>query len=263
MKIITFKNIRIIILLSLLAMAAIYTQDQRRNTTSWYQPIEVTIFPINGDGNPKTEHYIQGLSAKNFQDIDHFFVREAKKYDLIVSAPISTKLGDTIDSHPPAPPADRNSILSVMLWSMKLRYWAYMNTPDDKSNTHRIRLYVLYHQGSDSQALEHSLGLAKGLIGIIHAYAKPEQNAQNALVMAHEIFHTVGATDKYDYQNNQPIYPIGYAKPTQIPVLPQRYAEIMAGRIPISRSESTIPKDLRFCIVGETTAEEINWITTP
>jgi len=68
MKVITYKNIRIFILLSLLATAAIYSQDQRLNTTTWYQPIEVTIFPINGDGNPATEQYIQQLSAKQFQD---------------------------------------------------------------------------------------------------------------------------------------------------------------------------------------------------
>lgn len=261
MKVITFKNIRIFVLLSLLALAAIYTQDQRRNSTSWYQPLEVTIYPINGDGSTKTDQYIQQLSTKNFQDIDKFFIREAKRYHLIVDKPIISTLGSTIINHPPAPPADRNTITNVMFWSMKLRYWAFKNTPDNKSNKKRIRLYVLYHQGSDKQALAHSLGLQKGLIGVIHAYAKVEQNAQNVIVMAHEIFHTVGASDKYSYQNNQPIYPIGYAKPEQKPLYPQHYAEIMAGRIPRTQTQSRIPKDLRFSMVGETTAIEINWLT--
>lgn len=98
---------------------------------------------------------------------------------------------------------------------MKLRYWAYQNTPDSKSNSDRIRLFVLYHQGQKDQALEHSLGLQKGLIGIIHAFASRKQNKQNAIVMAHEILHAVGASDKYDYRNNQPIYPQGYAQPNK------------------------------------------------
>lgn len=260
MKVITFKNIRIVALLSLLTLAAIYTQDQRLSTTSWYQPIEVTIFPINGDGTTKTERYIQQLSIKDFQDIDAFFSREAKKYHLVVDNPIVSTLGSMITEQPPAPPIDRNAISKVMLWSMQLRYWAFKNTPDNKSNKNRIRLYVIYHQGSDKQALAHSLGLQKGLIGVIHAYADVQQNRQNALVMAHEIFHTVGASDKYSYQDNQPIYPAGYATPKQQPLYPQRYAEIMAGRIPRSQTQSQIPKDLRFCQVGETTAREINWI---
>jgi len=263
MKVISFKNIRIVILLSLLALAAIYTQDQRLNTTSWYKPIEVIIFPINGDGSAQTERYIQQLSIKNFQDIDTFFADEAARYHLVAEQPIISTLGLTINKHPPAPPTDRNAIFKVMLWSIQLRYWAYSNTPDDKSNKNRIRLYVLYHQGADNQALDHSLGLQKGLIGVIHAYADPIQNSQNALVMAHEILHTVGASDKYADQNNQPIYPVGYAKPTQVPLYPQRFAEIMAGRIPLSQTQSTIPKTLRFSLIGETTAREINWVSTP
>ncbi len=263
MKVISFKNIRIVILLSLLALAAIYTQDQRLNTTSWYQPIEVTIFPINGDGSTNTERYIQQLSTKNFQDIDSFFIREAKRYSLIVDKPIISVLGTSINNSPPVPPADRNATLKIIIWSMQLRYWAYVNTPDDKSNKNRIRLYVLYHQGSENQALSHSLGLQKGLIGIIHAYADQDSNSQNSLIMAHEILHTVGASDKYTYQNNQPIYPSGYAHPEQDPLYPQHFSEIMAGRIPLSQTQSRMPKYLRFCIVGESTAKEINWISTP
>ena len=81
--------------------------------------------------------------------------------------------------------------------------------------------------------------------------------------MAHEILHTVGASDKYNYEDVQPIYPNGYAKPDQKPLFPQRYAEIMAGRIPFNMTQARMPKDLRFCLVGEQTAKEINWITAP
>ncbi|PHS70994.1 MAG: hypothetical protein COB23_01690 [Methylophaga sp.] len=263
MKVFSFRNIRIVFLLSLLAIAAIYTQDQRLNTTSWYQSIDVIIYPINGDGSAITEDYINNLSKKHFIDIDDFFTRGAKQYQLTVVTPIITQLGPIITSHPPAPPADRNAIFQVMLWSMKLRYWAYKNTPDSTSNTDRIRLFVLYRQGENNQALSHSLGLQKGLLGIIHAYSKPKQTRQNALVMAHEILHTVGASDKYNYRNNQPVFPDGYIRPNKQPRYPQRYCEIMAGRIPISATQATMPKDLRFCQVGEITAQQINWILTP
>jgi len=261
MKVFSFRNFRVVILLVLLAFVAFYTQAQRLSTTSWYQPIEVTIFPINGDGVPKTDRYIQSLSAKHFRDIDQFFARNAKKYNLISEQPITTILGNTINSHPPTPP-EQGSTLAIMFWSLKLRYWAYQNTPDNKSNSHRIRLYVLYHQGKPGQALQHSLGLNKGLIGIIHAYATPQQNQQNAVIMAHEILHTVGAIDKYSYQDNQPIYPQGYAQPNKGTLYPQKYAEIMAGRIPLSPTKSTMANSLRRVIVGETTAREVNWITT-
>lgn len=263
MKVFSFKNIRIVILLGILAFTAIYTQEQYLSTTSWYQPISVVIYPINGDKSPKTERFIKDLKTSHFNDVDSFFMRGAKEYHLTVEKPIVTSLGNAISLHPPRPPADLNATLQVIIWSIKLRYWTYKNTPDDISNKNRIRLYVLYHQGSETQALEHSLGLQKGLIGIIHAYAHPSQNKQNSIVIAHEILHTVGAIDKYNYKNNQPIFPSGYAKSEQNPIYPQHFAEIMAGRIPLSKDTVKMPKDLRFCLVGEATAKEINWITSP
>jgi len=261
MKVFSYRNIRVLILLSVLAIAAIYAQDQRLNTTSWFKPIDVVIFPINGDGSNKTANYIQQLSQKDFQDIDDFFQRSAKQYRLIVEQPINTQLGPSIEISPPTPPQNRNALFEVMLWSLKLRYWAYQHTPDDIANNDRIRLYVIYHQTQQGQALAHSLGLQKGLIGIIHAFADRKQNSQNNIVMTHEILHTVGATDKYD-RNNQPVYPEGYAKPEKKPLYPQRFAEIMAGRIPISDQQATIPTTLKLTVVGESTAKEINWIKT-
>lgn len=262
MKVFTFKNIRIVILLGLLAYAAIYTKEQKLNSRSWYKPVYVTIFPINGDNSIETDRYISQLSTADFKDIDTFFSQNAEKYQLIATQPIITTLGQAITALPPTPPADRSATLQVIIWSMKLRYWAYQNTPDSLSNKNRIRLYVLYHQGKQDQALEHSLGLQKGLIGIVHAYADPKQNAQNAIVMTHELLHTVGATDKYD-RFNLPVYPDGYAAPDKSPLYPQHRAEIMAGRTAISEHDAKMPNTLKQVTVGEKTATEINWIHQP
>ncbi len=259
MKVFTFKNVRIVFLLGLLAYAAIYTKEQKLNTRSWYKPISVTIFPINGDDSVETDLYISQLSDSDFNDIDTFFKRNAEKYQLIATQPIITTLGQAITAHPPTPPTDRSAILQVIIWSMKLRYWAYKHTPDSFSNKNRIRLYVIYHQSKENQALEHSLGLQKGLIGIVHAFADPKQNAQNAIVMTHEVLHTVGATDKYD-NSNLPVYPDGYAEPNKSPLYPQRRAEIMAGRMAISEHDAKMPNSLKQVTVGEKTAAEINWI---
>lgn len=258
MKVFSFRNIRILFLLGLLAAALIYTQEQKRNTTSWYKPISVIIFPINGDGSAQTADYINSLSADEFKDIDDFFSRNGRDYRLIAEHPIHTQLGSEIADQPPAPPHSA-STLSAIWWSLRLRYWAYKHTPDTISNQDRIRLYVLYHQAKGQQPLAHSLGLQKGLIGVIHAYADPRQSAQNAVVMTHEILHTVGATDKYD-NHNLPVYPEGYGEPEREPLYPQRYAEIMAGRIAVSADQAKMASSLQAVTVGNQTAKEINWI---
>jgi hypothetical protein len=60
-----------------------------------------------------------------------------------------------------------------------------------------------------------------------------------------------------------PIYPDGYAAPAAQPLLPQKKAELMAGRIAISQASAEIPQSLRDVLVGSVTAEEIGWLNAP
>jgi hypothetical protein len=42
-------------------------------------------------------------------------------------------------------------------------------------------------------------------------------------------------------------------------LLPQAYAEIMAGRVPLSRTDADMPGSLNEALIGNKTAREINW----
>ena len=81
----------------------------------------------------------------------------------------------------------------------------------------------------------------------------------NDVVLAHELLHTLGATDKYDLRNDEPIFPDGYGNPLQVPLLPQRTAELMAGRRIIAPGRWEQVSDLDQVVLGPTTAAEINW----
>ncbi len=259
MRIFTFKNLRILILIIILAAVLLYTQDQRMVTQGWYKPLEVAIFPINADASQNVEQYIEKLNTKNFSAIDKFIKRESEKYDVVSSSPTSTTLGESVSVLPPKPPDSTSNPLAIAFWSMKLRWWAMQNTPDDISNKHRVRVFVLYHEDKPNQKLEHSLGIQKGLLGIVHAFASPEQSKQNNIVIAHELLHTVGASDKYDASGN-PVPPDGLGDPERKPLYPQSRAEIMAGTIAHSSTESEMAKSLKSCVVGEKTALEIGWL---
>jgi len=258
MKVFSFRNLRVVILLICLAIALVYTQEQKRNSTSWFKPLAVIIFPINVDGSSETTKYIDALNKDSFQEIEQFFAEASRQYNLIAQPPISVSVGNRLNEQPPRPPRKAGQLAAIW-WSLKLRFWAYQHTPDNISNTNRIRLFVLYQQPQPNQALPHSLGLQKGLIGIVHAYANQQQSSQNAVVITHELLHTVGAEDKYD-AFNQPVYPVGYAEPELSPLHPQRFAEIMAGRVAISTDTAKMPASLKSTVVGEQTAKEINWI---
>jgi hypothetical protein len=256
---ILFRFFRIILLLSIFIALAFYTKTQKLKSRSWAQPLQVVIFPINGDDSPVVEEYINQLDSVVFNEIDQFFQNEAQHYALITPQPITTHLGVAMLKHPPVSPAPNAGFAEIAWWGLKFRYWAFKNTPDEESNLHRVRMFVHYHETVEGKKLQHSLGLDKGLLSIVHAFASEAQEQQNNIVIAHELLHTVGASDKYN-ANNQPVFPDGYAEPDNSPLFPQVLGEIMAAKIPQSETQSKMAESLDQCVIGEKTAVEINWI---
>jgi hypothetical protein len=84
-------------------------------------------------------------------------------------------------------------------------------------------------------------------------------NGTNDVVIAHELLHTVGATDKYEPGNDAPRFPDGYGDPQQVPLYPQHSAELMAGRRMLSADRWQQAADLDEVVVGPATAQEIRW----
>jgi len=255
-----FRFVRITILVLILINVAVGTWLTRVRSTSWEHPLRVMIFPINADASTATADYIAGLRSEAFQPIAAFVRREGQRYDVSTYSPVDVYLGAEISARPPDPPFGGGT-LQIALWSLQMRLWAWRNAqfsgpaPD-------VRVFVLYHDPEQTTRVAHSLGLQKGLIGVVNAFASKQQQEQNNVVIAHELLHTVGATDKYDTgsASNMPAFPDGYAEPDKVPVLPQDYAEIMGGRIPLSPREAEMPDSLDRVVVGETTAREINWL---
>jgi hypothetical protein len=255
-----FKIIRILILLAVFVGLAFYAKNQKLKSRSWTEPLSVVIYPINGDNNsPVVNEYINDLDDSVFAPVDRFLQQQSEQYKLITKQPTQTHIGPIITVQPPEAPLPGEGYAAIIWWSLKFRYWTYKNTPDSDSNMRRIHVFVLYHEAKPGRSLQHSLGLDKGLAAVVHAFASIDQDQQNNIVIAHEFLHTVGATDKYDVNNNA-LFPIGYADPEQSPLYPQTKAEIMVGRIPLSETEVRMAAGLNECVIGEQTAKEINWL---
>ena len=251
------KNIRVLILLYVLLMVAVGGWLAKSRTTDWDKPLNVIVYAINGDGSTASQKYIDQLDKADFNLIEPFFENESERYKLALKKPVDIFYAGELKIKPPPPPRNY-STFSIMLWSLKLRYWAWKN--DDYPYPEDVRIFVLYFDPGKTKTVAHSLGLQKGLIGVVNAFATKEMKKENHVIIAHELLHTVGATDKYDLRTTLPIYPIGYAEPDRSPVLPQEKAEIMAGRIPISETRAEQPESLEDVKLGKYTAIEINWL---
>jgi hypothetical protein len=239
----------------MVALSAMWTKDR---STDWDAPLYVAIYPINGDGRAATTEYIDNLDHETFIGMEEFFTREAEYYELTIDKPVHIVMAKQINELPPTPPGKSASVLSIMAWSLKMRYWSW--SMDNYDHPKDIQVFVIYFDPEVRKSVAQSLGLQKGLIGVVNAFADEDMYKENNIVIAHELLHTVGASDKYDPRTNQPLFPIGFAEPDREPSLPQKKAEIMAGRIPVDVNKTKSPKSLKKVLLGETTATEIRWL---
>ena len=253
-----FKTFRIIILLLILVGVALDTWRSNTRSVEWKYALPVNIYPINGDSSTVAAEYLHTLTVEDYKPIENFMREEAARHGRGSSASVEIRLGGQINVQPPAPPRN-GSALEVIIWSLKMRWWAWRNT-DTIGPGPQVKLFVLYFDPAQSKRLAHSTGLQKGLIGRVNTFAASSMTKQNNVIIAHEFLHTLGATDKYDPATNQPLFPHGYANPDQKPLLPQRFAEIMAGRTPMSETEAETPATLEDALIGGKTATEINWL---
>jgi hypothetical protein len=253
-----WRNIRIFILLLVLFGVALNTWLEQRATQSWKQPLWVGIFPLNGDGTPRAQAYVESLTANDFTDIETFFEREGHRYGLAVDEPVHIELYPVGHELPPALEPTGNPFM-IAWWSLKLRWYAMHAARVPGRAPPRVRMFVLFHDPSTLDRAPDSHGLQKGLVGVVHAFADRALAGSNNIVIAHELLHTAGATDKYTLDNGAPIFPSGFADRSRQPLYPQDAAEIMAGSRPLSPTRWEMPRSLSSEVVGPETAQEVRW----
>lgn len=253
-----FRFLRIAILLAILVVIAGQQWLTGKRLASWEKPLWITVYPVLLDTDAETRRYAGGLSTESFRDIGVFLKQQAARYDRRLENPAVIQVARPLTALPPALPAE-NSGFRIALWSLKMRWWVWRNGSQDGLVGEDVKMFVLYQKGDSSDLLERSVGIQNGGYGLVNAVASNEKAARNRIVITHELLHILGASDKYDFQTGQPIAPAGLARPAQIPLYPQKHAEIMAGRIAASASHWRYPASLKFCVIGAETAAEIGW----
>ena len=256
-----WRTLRISLLLVLLFAVALGTWLDQHRTTSWQHTVWVGVFPINADGSAVATQYLAQLRETDFAPINEFIAREAQRHGVQLTEPVIVRLYPELARAPPAL-APAAGPLTRIMWSLKLRRYRSQSLDSIARARPQIALFLLYHDPARAPMLPHSVGLQRGLMGVVHLFATRAQRDQNNVVVAHELLHTFGATDKYA-ADDAPLFPDGYAEPALQPRFPQRFAELMAGRIPLSAATQRMPEDLDQVLVGPATALEIGWSAGP
>ena len=251
------KRLRIAVLLYVLLFVAAAQFFTARNATDWDAPLWVDIYAVAGDESAVTRRFIADLSATEFADAEAFFAREAKRYGVALERPFKLNIVGRHADRLPQLDAGAGPFI-VLLWSLRMR-WLATRLRWQAEPSGDIVVFAVFHEPTHGVALDRSTALDKGLIAVAHLFADRDARATNQIVLAHELLHTLRATDKYSLTSNLPSYPDGYAAPDARPLLPQSKAELMAGRIPLDDRRAEMPPDLGAVVIGAATAREIGW----
>lgn len=255
-----WRIVRVALLSVVLVVAAGVTWLDRASTRDWDRTLWVGLYALNADGSGTVDAYIAQLDAEAFASIPRFIAREAQRHGVRLAEPVRIVRYPSPAAMPPALAPDANALQAV-LWSLRMRFYAWRAPRGEGQAPPNIRVFVAYHDPARTMSVPHSLGLQKGLVGVVHAFAARDMTEPNAVVIAHELLHTLGATDKYDFETLLPQYPEGYAEPNSEPRWPQAATEIMAGRRALSATEAEMPEGLDEVVVGDLSAREIGWRT--
>jgi len=253
----SFKQIRIALLLAVLAMVAWAQFSEKARIASWEVPLYVAVYPFSADGSSAADRYVEALDTGHFDLIVSYLERQAERHGVALDQPMYIKLGRPIEETPPPAPIG-GSAIQRLWWVAKMRWWRLRF--DDQGLDPDVIVLARYFAPVEDSRLPHSTGVEKLRIAVANLYASRRMQGQNAVVLAHELLHTIGASDKYDLATNQPLVPGGLAEPERNPVYPQSRAEIMAGRIAVSATRARQAESLNQTVIGPATAREIGWI---
>lgn len=257
-----WKKIRIFILLIVLG-TVMQQSFLDKADLDWKDNFYVAVYPINAEDNnvkatAEVNAYLNTLMREDFEPVADYFAAEGTRYGLNLRRPVEIQLGEVVKQIPPPPPTNR-SMFDAIIWSLKFRFFAWQNSP--KVNVKPdIKLYLLYYNSKSNPVLSHSTALNKGRIGRINLFGDAQYADKNLVILAHELLHTLSATDKYSLETTLPAFPDGFAVPEKQPLYPQELAELMGGRIPIDETKAEIPPSLSFTLIGNKTAQEIGWL---
>jgi hypothetical protein len=254
-----FKNLRVAFLVYILLFVAVGQYLTARRSTDWDETLWVSVYPVVGDGRPSTQQYVDSLTHAEFADVEIFFTAEAGRFGVTLPRPFRLNLAEPIDADLPQL-SSAASWIEVAFWSLRMRWLAMRLQWTSSQPADDIVVFAVFHAAAEGGALDRSTALRKGLIAVANLFADPAARGTNQVVVAHELLHTLGASDKYDPRNNTPLFPIGFAAPSMKPLFPQEKAELMAGRIALSEHGARIPSSLREVLIGEATALEIGWL---
>ena len=251
---------RLSVLLTVLLLVVLYALGDVKNRharTEWKQTLSVAVVLVT-DGHVKPEAVAR--FRERLPVLEQRLASEFSRYRVGPWPFRFVLYGPVHGGEPPPLPTEDGYI---ELFQQRYHQWRYLSAIDQSgsvdSSRYDSRIYVVARpaQRSDVQFVE-GHGEQGGRVGVVEVELEEQMVDMVLSVIAHELFHTLGAEDKYG-ANGHTLVPEGLAEPNRTPLFPQHYVEVMARNRPVSRDREYPLTTLDEFRVGPLTAREIHW----
>lgn len=252
-------SVLLFILIGVLGYAWRDTTSRSRRT-EWKRSLSVAYVviaaePLDDDVAPRLADRKTALESR--------IAAEMRRYRADASLPL---LVDVIGPVPlaidPPPPPRDTGLLSAARYAWNLRSFtsrvdAAAKIEDRKYDS---TIYIVAKPlRSEKPKMIEGASQDGGRIGVVACDIDASSVDFTLFVATHELFHTLGATDKYGV-DRMPLVPDGLADPDQVPLYPQSRAELMGGTRALERGRAALPRSIEELVVGPLTAREIGWL---
>lgn len=229
---------------------------RRQERRSWSRPLRVALVLVEREAvAPET---LNALGSRAFE-LERRLKQEFERhgggilpFSLVVKGPVTAQ-------------ADPPRVSEQDLWGL-LRHsyhlWQWTRDLDERGGVewrgYDARIYLVLRPSHGDLNLVEGESEDGGRVGVAQADIDDGMLDLALFVAAHELLHTLGATDKYD-ATGRALFPAGFADPGRTPLYPQPGAELMARNLPLSPTSERPPEKLEELWIGAETAREIGW----
>ena len=254
---------RVTLLLTILAVVSLwacYDVSARKARNHWSQPLRVALVVLEHgkvDMGAMLSLIARTPELERRLSVEYARYHPNEKSRLIEIVPYGPV---QVTAAPPSEPG-------TTLWARVAHaysLWRYTEHVDRvarlPTHTFDSRIYVVAEPARNPSELQvEGFSENGGRVGVARVELDTSAVDLALFVATHELFHTLGATDKYD-ETGRTLLPEGLAEPDRVPLFPQPGAEVMSRNRVISATREVVPENLDELFVGRITAREIGWI---
>jgi hypothetical protein len=260
-----FFLIRVSVLLFILFVVVLYAVRDvrsRRARNEWNRTLDVAIVLVHVEGQPAVDPAAVSQLGERVVVLEERLRAEAERHRPGMAKPFRVQLFGPVDVATPPPKAESDDVVALVKHTLDQRRWLRDVDPRAGVDPDRWdnRIYVNARRStSDVTSFVEGSSEQDGRIGAVDVDLDDSMVDLTLAVVAHELMHTLGASDKYDGRGRA-LVPDGLAEPDRTPLYPQRFVEVMARNRPISPDAEVLLQSIEELSIGEATAREIGWL---